>query len=130
MARERKAAETLARVEREKQEAIDKAERDRLAAIERERVIEERERLSAEQAEAAKEAAARQAERDRVVAIDRERSRVAAEAERKRIVDEERAANKAHRAKINLEARNAIEKALDSVEGSMLIRLTPTRTGC
>ena len=50
--------------------------------------------------------------------MEAERKRVAAETERQRIEDERRAANKAHRAKINREARNAIEKELDSVEGS------------
>jgi hypothetical protein len=113
LAAERKNAEALARVEREKQEAIDKAERDRLASIERERVIKERERLSAEQAEAAKEAAARQAERDQLAAVEAERKRVAAEAERQRIVDEERAANRAHRANINRAALAGIMAVLN-----------------
>jgi colicin import membrane protein len=78
-------------------------EREDQAGRERERVIRERERLSAEQAEAAKEAAARQAEREKLAAVEAERKRVAAEAERQRIVDEERAANRAHRTKINRE---------------------------
>lgn len=99
--RERDAAEAILRVEREKQAAIDQAERDRLAAVERQRVIEERERLSAEQAETAREAAARQAERDQIAAVEAERKRVAQEAERLRVADEKRAADKAHRATIN-----------------------------
>lgn len=113
--KEREAAETLARVEREKQAAIEKAERDRLAAIERQRVIEQRERLSAEQAEAAKEAAARQAERDRIAAVEAERKRVAREAAAKKAEDDRRAANEAHRAGINREALADLILALSEV---------------
>lgn len=111
--REREAAEAILRIEREKQAAIDQAERDRLSAIERQRVIEERERLSAEQAEAAREAAARQAERDRVAAIEAERKRVAREAEIQRQEDERRAKNKEHRAVINRAALAGIMAVLN-----------------
>jgi hypothetical protein len=109
----------LARVEREKQEAIANAERDRLAAIERERVIKERERLSAEQAEAAKEAAARQAERDRVAAVEAERAKVAREAAAQKAEDDRRAADKAHRAKINREVLSDLLAVMEPLDIAM-----------
>lgn len=112
--RERQASAQMARIEREKRAAIDQAERDRLAAIERQRVIEERERLSAEQAETAREAAARQAERDQIAAVETERKRVAQEAERLRVADEKRAADKAHRATINRAALAGIVAVLNA----------------
>lgn len=118
--REREATEAILRAEREKQAAIDQAARDRLAAIERQRVIEEREHLSAEQAETAREAAARQAERDQIAAVEAERKRVAAEEERVRKEDERRAADRAHRAKINHQALEDLMECCQWPEGTPL----------
>lgn len=91
--REIEAAEALARVEREKQAAVEKAERDRV--------------------EAAKKA---KAETD--AAIEAERQRVAREAAARKAEDDRRAADKAHRGQINREALTVLTGALMGVEGT------------
>lgn len=93
--REREAAEAILRVEREKQDAID-------------------------QAEASREAAARQAERDQIAAVEAERKRVAMEAEWLRKEDERRAADRAHRAKINHQALEDLMERCQWPEGTPL----------
>lgn len=111
--REREAAEALLRAERQKEEA----ER---AAAERERVIKERERLAAEQAENQRKQAAENAERDRVAAIEDERSRVAEEAAAAKAVADKRAANRAHRAKINNDVLADLAEAINDNQGGEL----------
>lgn len=103
--REKEAALALA-------EAEQRAEQERDAAAERERVIRERERLSAEQAERAMAEAAKKAEVDRLAAIEAERARVAKEAAAQKAKDDARAADTAHRGKINREAMEDIYNVL------------------
>jgi hypothetical protein len=110
-AAERAAAAEVARIEREAREAAEAAqrERDRIAAEARaaeERALRaEADRLASEQR--AKEAAEK-AERDRtaaeIAAVEAERRRAAQKAEAERIEAERRAANLAHRKRINNEA--------------------------
>jgi len=60
----------------------------------------------------------RQAEEDRVAAVEAERQRVAREAAAQKAEDDRQAANVAHARRINREVRDAIEKAMNAVEGS------------
>lgn len=81
--RDREAAQALAKAEREKQEAIDRAERDRLAAEKR-----------------AKDAADK-ADRDRAAAVEAERKRLAAQEAAAKVEADRRAKDKARRGAIN-----------------------------
>lgn len=111
--REREAAEALLRAERQKEES----ER---AAAERERMIKERERLASEQAENQRKQAAEKAEREKAVAIQAERYRIADEAAAQKAADDKRAANKAHRAKINNKILADLIKAINDNQGGEL----------
>jgi len=101
------AAEALAKAERERLAGIERekaaAEKAETGRIERERVIAERERLAEENAEKQRAAAAAKADRERDAAVEAERERVAREVAAQKAADEERAADIAHRTTINRE---------------------------
>jgi hypothetical protein len=140
----RAAAEERARVEREAEEAraAAHAEQDRLrreaeAAAERERLAEQRAREAEEagrraaenarlreeqtrfEAEARRVREAEEAERRRVnaerAAVEAERQRAAAAAEAERVAAEKRAANVAHKTKINREILADIQSAVPGI---------------
>lgn len=133
-----RAAGEQRRVERERQEAIERADRadqERLNALaraeeERRLALEERAKAAREHQEAIAKAAAdqerqaeeaetrawqaaEQAERNRVAAIEAERKRVADERAREEQAAAERKANEEHRRKINNEAVDALRTILD-----------------
>ena len=83
--------------EKQRREAEERAARAEAAAAEAER-----------RAEAARVAAEQKAERDRAAAIEAERRRVAEAAERERREAEARAADRAHRGRINKAAADAL----------------------
>lgn len=137
--RERKiAAEALERerqaAARAEKEAQDRIEKMRQAAIEEERRV-EADRIKAERAaqenmarlqresderaariEAQRVAAEKQAKRDQDAAVERERQRIADEKAAQEAEDARRAANKAHRGKINREVLGALMNAGASEE--------------
>jgi len=117
------AAEAAERAKREAEErashaarvAAEQAEAERRAAERQRREAEERAaRAEAEaaetarRAEAARIAAAERAERERVAAVEAERRRVAEAAERQAQEDAARAADRAHRGRINKAAADAL----------------------
>lgn len=117
------AAEAAERAQRQAEEraahaarvAAEQAEAERRAAEKQRREAEERaaraEAAAAEaerRAEAARVAAEQKAERDRAAAIEAERRRVAEAAERERREAEARAADRAHRGRINKAAADAL----------------------
>lgn len=122
----RRHAEQEAAAERERvaaQALADAAERERKAEadrIERERVIAERERLSAQQAEAARIAAVEKAEADRLAAVEAERRRVAREAAAQKAEDERRAADTAHRTAIDRETALDLQQRIQMPDGRSL----------
>jgi len=119
----KEAAAEATRVEAERLAAETKAEAERQAAAQRERDAQdaaeaarkaaakaEADRIAAaEKAELDRIAAAKKAQRDQDAAIEAERRRVADKREAQRKADELRAANQAHRSKINRAACDAIE---------------------
>ena len=99
-----------ARIAAEQKAARDAKEAE--ARAERMRVEVEKQRIAAEQtAERRAQEAAAQAKRDQEAAIEAERRRVAAEEQRKREETEARERNKAHRAKVNREAKEGFIRA-------------------
>lgn len=88
--------------------AAERAERDRAAAIERERIVEERAEIN-RQAEAAR------AEREKVAAVDAERKRVADAVAAELAAAERRAADRDHRAKINGAVLDGMMEAIGTV---------------
>lgn len=123
VAAQKREAEAAERAQRQAEEraahaaraAAEQAEAERRAAEKQRREAEERaaraEAAAAEaerRAEAARVAAAEKAERDRAAAIEAERRRVAEAAERERREAEARAADRAHRGRINKAAADAL----------------------
>jgi len=121
-AREAAEAERTAAAVREREvaEALARAETERLASEERARLLEERERLVAEENEKRRLAAAELAEQQRIAAIEAERQSVAREAAKQRAEDDRRAANKAHRASINREVLADLVEAINDNQGGEL----------
>jgi colicin import membrane protein len=105
----RREAEARAAAEAERM----RVEREREAAEERARKAEQDRIAAAKKAEEDRVAAARKAEEEKQAAVEAERARVAAEKERERQETEARERNKAHRAKINREAKSALEAAIE-----------------
>ncbi len=95
--REREAADAIERANREKAEAIARAEREAAEA-------EQRRQREMQEAEA-------RAQREKAAAVEAERQRQKDAAEADRLEAERRAANKAHRARVNTEAMNALVAA-------------------
>ncbi|KXV17123.1 coiled-coil domain-containing protein [Gluconobacter oxydans] len=114
--RERKAA--VEALERERQAAA-RAEQEATARIEKmRREAEENARRAADQKKAAEE----QAARDQAAAIERERQRIADDKAAQEVEDAKRAANKAHRGKINREVlAGLIEAGLSEDQGKAVI---------
>lgn len=98
--REREAAEALARQQRETQEAEERA----AAALAKARADA---KAAQERAEREREEATARAKREADAAVERERQRVAAEEATRKAEEERRAANLAHRRKINRDAMTA-----------------------
>lgn len=103
---------------------IERAERDKRLADERARIAEENRIASEQRAAEEKKIAEEKAERDRVTAeekakrdqeeaVQRERERIAFEEKKKTEEAAAREANKRHSAKINNEARFALQDAID-----------------
>ena len=118
---ERKAAEDRERIKRESEEREAKAAKeaaDREAAIERERKAAqeraeqaERERVESEaKAKRDAEAAAKKAEQDKQAAVRAEQERAERERKAEEEAERKRAANRAHSAKINNEAKVCLVK--------------------
>jgi hypothetical protein len=127
--REKKIAEEAA--EAAKKEAEDKAkaeagEKDRLAkeAIEKAERETLEAKLATERAEREKKEAAELAEKEKEAAIEEERKRVAAVKESERIAEEKLAQNKAHRGKLNKEAKQSfIDEGFDAEEAERIIKV-------
>jgi hypothetical protein len=94
-------------------EAIEKAERETLEA-----------KLATERAEREKKEAAELAEKEKEAAIEEERKRVAAVKESERIAEEKLAQNKAHRGKLNKEAKQSfIDEGFEAEEAEKIIKV-------
>lgn len=109
-AAQRKAAEEKAA--RERQEAADRERKEREAR----EAAERREKEAAEKAKRDAQEAAERAEREKQEAIESERKRI--EDERRKEEEErlKRESDKKHRAKINNEAKDAIQKVVDETK--------------
>lgn len=117
---ERAAAIQQAEVQRQREEQARLAAEERASAAERERILAEERReaaarqaeadrtLAAQQAERSRIAAAEQAERDQAAAVRAEQERVAAATKAEQADADRRAADKAHRSKINRAAADAL----------------------
>ncbi|TDI79820.1 MAG: hypothetical protein E2O79_09975 [Caldithrix sp.] len=131
---QRKADAEKARIHREKKEAEEKAEKERKKIEDEKKAAESRaiqaeqdkkdtearaEREAKEAKEQAKKAEAdrldaeMKADRDKKNAVQAEKDRVAAEKQREIDAAAKREANKKHKAKINNEAKDAIQKVID-----------------
>lgn len=124
---ERDAAIQQAEAQRQREEHARLAAEERASAAERERILADERReaaarqaeadlaLAAQQVERNRIAAAEQAELDRAAAVRAEQERIAAAAKAEQDAADRRAADKAHRSKINREALAAIVLAMSEV---------------
>ena len=110
--------------EREEKEEREKLEKEKLQLqLDKEKA--ERETKEAEdKAEQEKKEAAEKAERDKEAAIEEERKRVAAVEESERQAEEKLAKNKAHRGKLNKEAKKSfIDEGFEDEEAERIIKV-------